>query len=318
MMYKTCREKHAPRNTISLTSFSLFLILWVSFPLVEVLSENISETQLKSMDLPIPDLQDKLSGAIRRVVVERAELRRANGKLVEMERTLVRKTNYDSEGRQREEVIYDPRGVVFRETRRFYDPTGDLQEVRTYTPDGLLICRQVYNQDPGNRSIKEVAYEGNEITETVYSLDENGKVVGQTTLDSIAEMSIRLHMQYDANGRLSEISTCVSDSKRLTIVPGGPDGTSVILSDEMRHRIKGVGPCSDGLLTSRTVLSRDDSGHLVEVAVYSGEGILVERYGHSREYDAHGNWIKETQTKWKPESNRFEPVALTYRRILYR
>jgi hypothetical protein len=58
------------------------------------------------MDLPIPDLQDKLSGAIRRVVVEKAELRRANGRLVEMERTLVRKTNYDPEGRQREEVIY--------------------------------------------------------------------------------------------------------------------------------------------------------------------------------------------------------------------
>jgi hypothetical protein len=270
------------------------------------------------MDLPIPDLQDKLFGAIRSVVVEKAELRRANGRLVEMERMLVRKTNYDSKGRQREEVIYDLGGVVFRKTRRFYDPTGDLQEIRTYTPDGLLICRQVYNKDPGNRTIKEVAYKGNEITETIYSLDENGKVVGQTTLDSIAEMSIKLLMQYDANGRLGEISTCVSDSKRLAIVPGGPDGASVILSDEMRHRIKGVGLCSDGLLTSRTVFSRDDSGHLVEVAVYSGDGILVERYGHSREYDAHGNWIKETHTKWKPESDRFEPVALTYRRIVYR
>ena len=270
------------------------------------------------MDVPTSDLQDNLVGAVHNVVVERVELQPRDGKLVESQRRLVLKTNYDSKGRQIEEVNYDPRGVFFKRSLRIYDPTGELQEIRAYTLDGSLICRQVYSHDLANRTIKELAYDGHEITETVYALDENGKVISQSKVDSVAQLSIRLLMQYDVQGRLSEIATCVSDSNLLAIVPGGGGGSSIMLSDEMRHRIKGVAPCLDGLLTSKTIFSRDQSGHLVEVATYSGDGVLLGRNGYSREYDSQGNWIKETESKWQSQSNRFEPVALTYRKIIYR
>jgi antitoxin component YwqK of YwqJK toxin-antitoxin module len=270
------------------------------------------------MDLPPFNSQDELAGAVRRVVVERAKLQNADRKLVEMQRRLVSETDYDSQGRQLEEVIYDPQGVLLKRSLRNYDPTGDLKEIMTYAPDGSLVCRQVYDHDRSNRTIKELAYKGHQIAETIYSLDETGKVISQTTVDSDAQMSTRLLFQYDAQSRVCEISICVSDSKQLAIVPGGPDGTSVMLSDDMRHKLKGVVPCSNGLLTSRTVFGRDRLGHLVETAMYSGEGVLIDRTSYSREFDSHGNWIKETQSKWSSESNAFQPVESTYRKIVYR
>ena len=270
------------------------------------------------MDVPTFDLQDELAGAVRSVVVERVELRRADGKPVETQPRLVLKTNYDDKGRQLEELSYDPQGVFFKKTLRTYDPTGELQEIRAYAPDGSLMSRQVYSYDSANRTFKELADNGRKTTETVYSLDERGKVISQTTVNSDEQLSIRLVMQYDVRGRLSEIATCVNDSQQLAIVPGDAARKSVMLSDEMRQRLKGKGPCSDGLLTSKIVFSRDHSGHLVEATIYSGDGVLVEKNGYSREYDSHGNWIKETLSKWNSESDRFEPATLTLRKILYR
>ena len=86
----------------------------------------------------------------------------------------------------------------------------------------------------------------------------------------------------------------------------------------MRNTLHRVGYCSDGLLTSRTAFTRDPAGHLLEVATYTADGVLVSRESHAREYDSHGNWIKETVSKWKSDSSEFEPVLLTYRKIAYR
>jgi hypothetical protein len=301
-------------------SFTSFLILCVPFIIRGVLPKKTNETHLKSMSLATSDPEDELAGRVRTVIIEKAELQMTNGKLAEGQRRLLRKITYDSEMRELEELNYDSHGVLIKRSLRIYDLTGKLQEIRTYTPDGSLICRQVYSQDLGNRIIEELAYRGREtleVTKTVYSLDESGKVVTQTTLDALGQLSTRLVMEYNMRGTLYAISMCVCDSDQLAVVPGGA-GTSVLLSDEMRHRLKGLGPCSDALLTSRTVFSRDRGGHLIEVAIYTGEGVLVDRIAYSREYDSHGNWIRETQSKWEPQADKFEPLVVTYRKIIYR
>jgi hypothetical protein len=268
------------------------------------------------MDLPTSDPEDELVGLVRSVVIEKAEFSIADGELVEGQRRLVRRVNYDIEGRQLEELNYDHGGVLVKKSLSIYDLTGLLQEILTYSADGSLICRQVYSHDLGKRTVDELAYRASKITKTLYSLDENGRMVSQTALDSVGHMSTKLVMQYDLQNRLYEASVCMSDSEGLAIVPGV--GMSTMLSNEMRHRLKGRGPCADDLLTSKTVFKRDHDGHLVEVAVYTGEGVLIERNAYSREYDSHGNWTKQTQSKWTPESDRFEPVALNYRKIVYK
>lgn len=295
-------------------SISFFLIPWIAFTFRAVLPGT--QTKRSCMDLPTSDPEDEVVGLVRSVVIEKAEFSIADGELVQGQRRLVRKVNYDTEGRQLEELNYDHGGVLVKKSLSIYDLTGLLQEILTYSADGSLICRQVYSHDLGKRTVEELAYRANKITKTLYSLDENGRMVSQTALDSVGHMSTKLVMQYDLQNRLSEASVCMSDGEGLAIVPGV--GMSTMLSNEMRHRLKGRGPCADGLLTSKTVFKRDHHGHLVEVAVYTGEGVLIERNACSREYDSHGNWIKQTQSKWRPESDRFEPVALTYRKIVYK
>src|SRR6266498_589411 len=287
-------------------AISFLLIPGIAFTFIAVLPGT--QTKRSCMDLPTSDPEDELIGLVSSVVIEKAEFSIADGELVEGQRSLVRKVNYDTEGRQLEELSYDHGGVLIKKSLSIYDLTGLLQEILTYSADGSLICRQVYSHDVGKRTVEELAYRASEITKTLYSLDENGRMVSQTVLNSVGHMSTKLVLQYDLQNRLSEASVCVSNSEDLAMVPGG-GGMSIMLSNEMRHRLKGVGPCSDALLTSKTVFKWDHDGHLMEVEVYTGEGVLIERNAYSREYDSYGNWIKQTQSKWRSESDRFEPVA---------
>jgi hypothetical protein len=265
------------------------------------------------------DSEDELLGQVSTVDVESAQLLRVNGKLVEDERILSLKVSYDIEGRKLQELNYDDRGVLTRKNLSIYSQAGELEEIRSYAPDGSLVSRRVYYKDVDSNTVAELIYSGHETSnarKTVYSFSESGKVVSQTILPSIDQPSMQMQMLilYDTQDRLREVSICMSNAKDLVLVPGDA-GESIMLSNELR--LKGAGPCGDGLLTSRTAFSRDGAGRLLEAATYTGEGVLVSRESYAREYDSHGNWIKQILSKWKPASAEFQPIKMSYRKIVY-
>src|SRR5436190_1633633 len=213
-----------------------FLLICTPSILIAHLHEKQGPQSLKlvRMTLPTFDPEYELAGRVGTIVIERAQLQVSNGIPTEGQRTLFRKVNYDSENRQSEELNYDQNGILTSRSLHFYDGGGDLRVIKTYSPDGSLIHRRVYNENLENRTIEELAYSGRgtpEVTKTVYSLDENGKIVRQTTLTSFGQPSITLLMHYDKQDKVSEVSICVSGSENLAIIPG-PAGKSVELSVE--------------------------------------------------------------------------------------
>jgi hypothetical protein len=76
----------------------------------------------------------------------------------------------------------------------------------------------------------------------------------------------------------------------------------------------------DGSLNRKNVSTLDDKGNEVEESFYDvKDGSVSERYSYSYEFDAKGNWIKRTASKWaaKDGKEQFAPYSITYRTITY-
>jgi hypothetical protein len=265
------------------------------------------------------DSEDELVGPVSTVDVESAPLLLIDGRVVEGKRIPSLKVRYDPEGRKLEELNYDDRGVLVRKNLSTYGEAGELEQVRAYASDGSLVSRRVYSRDVDTDTVAELTYNGQETSEvqkTIYSFDTGGKMVSQTILPSTDQPSLQMLMIYDDRDRLLEVSICMGNTDSLVVVPG-VGGESIMLSGELKDKLKRAGPCGDGLLTSRTTFTRDSAGHLSEAATYNGEGVLVSREAYAREYDSNGNWIKQTLSKWKPESAEFLPIKMSYRKIIY-
>lgn len=269
------------------------------------------------MRVLVSNSDDELIGPVSTIDVESAPLHMIDGKLVEGERFLCLSVSYDLEGRKLQELNYDVHGVLTKENLSIYSQAGELEEIQTYAPDGSLVLRRVYQKDVDSSTVAELVYSGQEtsnMSKTIYSFDQSGKLVSQTTLPANDEPSIRMLLLYDNQNRIREVSICMSTPTGPVLTPGGA-GKSIMLSPE--SILKADGPCGDDLLTSRTVFSRDSAGHLLESATYTGEGALMGSEAYAREYDSNGNWIKQTLSKWNHESGGFQPVKVSYRKITY-
>ena len=61
----------------------------------------------------------------------------------------------------------------------------------------------------------------------------------------------------------------------------------------------------------------DERGLITDVAIYTHDNILISREGQAREFDARGNWVKETRSRWNAEMDSFEPFEVRERVITY-
>jgi len=61
----------------------------------------------------------------------------------------------------------------------------------------------------------------------------------------------------------------------------------------------------------------DERGLIKEAATYTHDNILISRESQAREFDARGNWVKETRSRWNAEMDSFEPFEVRERVITY-
>ena len=92
--------------------------------------------------------QDGLSGPIRRVRVETANIVTRNGKLVELPKSLIEVSTYDAMGRKVDSVAYPTEGAAAPGKEEYkYDDKGNIIEMTLRGNDGAVLSKEKYSYE---------------------------------------------------------------------------------------------------------------------------------------------------------------------------
>ncbi len=261
--------------------------------------------------------EDRLNGRVRAFRLEKYQTFQTVGNHDESRSTLRQEVTYDLRGRRSTEINYNVDGTISTKLVFRHDSDGDLTEVGEYKANGIFLRKKVYTRE-GN-SIEEISYQADgtpSAERVIRTYDDGGRQVGIVTSSATTSSSVRAIITYKDGGKTVEVAMCVSNTN-APVLASGSVGGMVVLSDSMKEQMKSVAPCVDGLLTSRTVFTLDDTGNISETAIYTHDNTLIGKERYSREYDSQGNWIKEIRLKWNPALNKYESIETTNRTITY-
>jgi hypothetical protein len=183
------------------------------------------------------------------------------------------------------------------ETR--YDDRGEAVDVKVFNTAGSLVSRVEITRDARGNPLEETQYAGDVVsfgpcasgscsTEEMAALTEEQKAELAAELARLfspgTAMSKQTH-RYDVEGRLIE--------SKLTMM---------------------------GMEVSRQTFAYDEAGNKSEEVSYNEDGTLGSKAVFAREYDEHGNWIKELVSaalNWDAEFGLSTPANVTRRIITY-
>ena len=193
---------------------------------------------------------------------------------------------YDRAGRLREELFFSHRGEQTGRSVYDYDARGNRVLWESYDREGVRTGRRETRFDAGGRKTEEVIYQN-------------------------AAPRWRIEYRYDGEGRLAERETH-DLAPNPSVPPASHDprpGKVVYTYRDGGRTLETATYAPDGTLTGRVVERRDGRGHS-ERAEYRPDGTLVpvRDYDAARrrvvevpgrvvgrtEYDAHGNWTRQT------------------------
>lgn len=267
---------------------------------------------------------DQLKGAVRLVRAKKSRLRESGSELQERElrsRTWV----YDRAGNLTESSYYDSRGVLLGTLRWQYNAGGREIEMIESDGSGFVVRRTVSTYDDNERVSNECVYaaDGSVLVQKTSKVMSDGTRIveaGSTVEiwdadDNPVEVNV-----YNEDGSLKDkFVFSYAAGRRVRSVRYGADGTPVLETiyayDEAGHltetlRLKGVTP------QSRTLHKYDAAGNKVETIRHEAGDVVSQVETYAREFDHEGNWITETLTKVKPQSDRTF-LVVTRRHIEY-
>jgi antitoxin component YwqK of YwqJK toxin-antitoxin module len=219
---------------------------------------------------------------------------------------------YAPSGNKTEELRVAPNGVVSTKTSYRYDADGALTEVVTYKNDGSISLRKSRSESEDSGALR--------VEENIYEAGVNLRHRTITLKDKSAR-PIELRV-YAPNG---------DQESRQTIAYAGPNPSEIAVfdgSNELTSRLRFL--YRDGVMTEQNEFAED--GSLVERTVFTGDttrgtrytashydatGALTEKEQYDREFDAKGNWIKQTRSQLNLMSGTWEVLEVTLRRITY-
>jgi uncharacterized protein YjhX (UPF0386 family) len=263
---------------------------------------------------------DQLKGAVRFVRAKRLRLRESQ------ERELRSRTwAYDRAGNLTESSYYDSRGVLQGNLRWQYDGEGREIELIESDGSGLVNRRTVYTYDGNGRPSNEWVYlaDGSPPVEKTSRVRPDGTriVEAGSTVEiwDADDNPVELNVYYEDGSLKDKFVFSYDAGRRVRSTRYGADGTPVLETiyayDEAGHlietlRLKGVVP------QSRTLHKYDAVGNKIEMIKHDASGVVSQIETYDREFDQQGNWITETTTKVKPQSDRTF-VVVTRRQIEY-
>jgi len=208
--------------------------------------------------------------------------------------------SYDQAGRRISEAVRDRRGDLVKETRYGYDEQGDRSAEVAAWGDGTFENASFYEYDEAHRRTKGLHYNAVRVIDrNLFMYDGRGRLMGER---------FERNYRYDAAG------------KQVVTSDGFDAGYEVmtVYNERGQVREKVVSDLA-GRRQGRSEFQYDEQGNQIEERVSDADGRVTDRKIYRYEYDAAGNWIKET-AEWYEVAGTRERLKQSHvreRRITY-
>jgi hypothetical protein len=182
---------------------------------------------------------------------------------------------YDQIGRRISEAVRDGQGELVKETRYGYDDRGDRSAEVAVWGDGTFENASLYDYDEAHRRTKGLHYNAiRVINRNLFAYDDKGREIRE---------------RFERNYRYDAAGNQVVTSDRFDV--GYEVATTY--DDQGKVREKVVSDLK-GRRQGRSEFRYDERGNQVEERIFDADGRITDRKVYRYEYDATGNWIKET------------------------
>ena len=256
------------------------------------------------------------SGPVRSVFTTTAVPLDKDGKWEPGQQKPVSFAAYDVTGNRTEQAVYNFDGALNGKIVFTSDTKGNAIVAIRYGADGAPESRTVSTYDPQGNRTESLSYTaaGALTSRTVFSYDAHGNETAARSYTPSGTPESTTVSTHDARGNLEETAWYRAD--------GTLGGKIVYTRDSMGPLLSSIAYDYDpaGTLQSRTEATYDARGNPTEVVWYSDSGRFKRRETSTYQYDAFGNWTKQTTSKWVTtmgSNSYFEPPVVTYRTLTY-
>lgn len=191
----------------------------------------------------------------------------------------------------------------------YYNERGNLTKRESYDYKGNLSDITVYGYLDGARvsRSKSIEHEYNPPPMMIASPS------GEARPKSDSRYSNKFTFQYDDQKRLIEKSWLMNNGQPSIRYVYKYSGNPANQREELVYS-------ADGSLNQRYLSILDDKGNEVEQTSFeTRDGSVRGKYSYVYEFDAQGNWIRRTTSKWttKDGKSSYAPAYVDYRTISY-
>ena len=216
--------------------------------------------------------------------------------------------NYYVNGNMSEQLTFSSDGRLLEREMFSYDDHGNMIGRGVYGPNGELVMVQTWQYDSGNRMIEEEERQPYGIGHReTYSYDADGRKTESRFHGPYGVPSERVTHSYDDKGRTHAESTYDTEGNRMT---------ELVYKDDLltSHRLDSP----EGV--AKSTFAYDSNGETTERVFHRGDSKeFYYKWSAQREYDSHGNWIKETSIGLgSPEAPDAKDPLKETRRVIYR
>jgi hypothetical protein len=272
----------------------------------ETATRTLDSFKLLSLDEVVAERQRRIAAATPRPLAQEAEP--AARKL---------KSDAEDEGlKGRVKTLYverqDLSGTWTVQRRRpsqmvSFNEGGNVTQKADYDYKGNLFQIRAYGYVDGERASHDKTIE-NEYDPPAMIIASRA---GESTPQRDPRYNFKYKYKYDERGRLAEVAWH-SNSGKLWLryvynYKGANERETLVYSE-------------DGTLNQKYVATLDAQGNEIEESTCNTKtGAVDNKYAYTYEFDRHGNWIKQTTSKWgtKDGKTQFLPYSITYRTITY-
>ncbi|MDQ3714011.1 MAG: hypothetical protein M3388_17585 [Acidobacteriota bacterium] len=212
--------------------------------------------------------------------------------------------------------------ILEQETDLTNGVQSDLVETQNYNQQGStndsfltnakikVFGKTIYTYDEKNRLVRKVTYnpDGSAVLEDVLSYDSTGNLKQVLTRNAKSKVVIwKKDFSYDVKKIFSEFVDSLHNYGFRFV------------KDKRCRMTELISFKSDKTVTSKTLISYNDNQNTVEQTVYSPKGEIVGKKKSEFEFDAKGNWIKETKYELAEVDGKlvYQPVKTINRKITY-
>jgi YD repeat-containing protein len=221
---------------------------------------------------------------------------------------------YDTQSQLRDTAFYNADGQLRWRWRFTYTPQGRRSaRISTDTADvPRWTLRYIYDTAGRLRETVELAADQSLARRWEYHYNDRGFLLQESNYDAQGTLLWQWQYTYDTQGQRTAESSHAADGtllwrrQYLYETPGQ-------MTEERYYD-------ATHTLMWKRLYTYDSHGNRIEDSLYKADGTLESRWRYTyAAYDAYGNWLQRTESKWRPNTApaELEPVQVTYRTLLY-